>query len=57
MTKDLLNLLAFFLIVGALLTTAIVNASEEPEMTFQYILSTTYSTSSFPMAFRLMGSD
>jgi hypothetical protein len=42
MTKNLLHLLALFLIVGALLTTAIVNASEEPEMTFQ--LSGVHST-------------
>ena len=42
MTKRLLHLFAPFLIVGVLLTTAIVNAAEEPEMTFQ--LSGVHST-------------
>ena len=35
MTKNLLHLLALFLIAGALLANAAVNASEEAEMTFQ----------------------
>src|SRR5215510_1391349 len=42
MTKRPLHLLALFFIVGVLLTTEIVNGSEEPEMTFQ--LSGVHST-------------